>query len=80
MITANHIKIFETEEFGIVLEFHDAEIADQFDDFLVNNSYENIPFKFEEGSVLYYFGKDISIASVEALYNQFQKENNIKTY
>lgn len=71
------IKIYETEDYGTVLECFDAETADQFDDFLVENSYEEISFKFEEGRVLFYFGKDLSTSFVQDLYIKFQKENNI---
>ena len=79
MTDSVEIRIFDTEDAGTVLQCYDAEVADQFDDFLIENLDEEVHFKFNEDSVLFFFGNNNSIPTVQALYNQFQQGRVRKT-
>jgi hypothetical protein len=67
-------RVFDHGETGLVLQCYDTEIADQFDDFLIDNLDQEIPIRFEEGHVSFFFGREFSVTEITALFGKFEKE------
>ena len=74
MSDAEKFTVFDDAEFGIVLQCGDIEIADHFDDFLIDNLDQEIYFKFDAGRVSFFFGKELSVLDVKALFMKFEKD------
>jgi hypothetical protein len=68
-----NFQVIGDAETGIVLQCNDVERADQFDDFLAENLDQEIFFKFCDTYVLFYFGKQISVFDITALYKKFEQ-------
>lgn len=66
-------KIIEDSEIGVVLNCFDAEISDQFDDFLIENLDQDVHFKFQDGCTQFLFGKAFSASDVLDLCYKFEK-------
>lgn len=67
-------QIGEEPKYGVVLRFTDAELADQFEDFLSEKNFVLFNTKFEEAEVLFYFGQASSRDAVERLIERFKVE------
>ena len=78
MKDTGNFKIFDDPEVGIVLKCYDSEIADQFDDFLIDNLDLEVHFKFSDRSVSFFFGKEFSVLDVSAIYTKFEEKFLIK--
>ncbi len=64
-------EISETKEHGVVLRINDAELADEFDDFINEDCYVFSELKFETGCVYFYFGQAGCIEKVRDLVEKF---------
>lgn len=58
-------EITETKEHGVVLRINDAELADQFDDFVNEDSYVILELKFEPDCVYFYFGQASCVSGTD---------------
>ena len=76
MSNVEKFKVISDEKFGVILQCSDVELADQFDDFLIENFDHEVSFKFEEGCVSFFFGKELSVPYITDLYKKFVKEIN----
>ena len=64
-------EISETKEHGGVLRINDAELADQFDDFVNEDCYVFTELKFETDYVYFYFGEASCIDKIRDLVERF---------
>jgi len=67
-------RVEEDVKFGVVARCMDAEVADEFEDFLSERNYVLFNTKFEENDVLFYFGLASSQDRVKLLIQRFQAE------
>jgi len=64
-------EISETKEHGGVLRINDAELADEFDDFVNQDCYVFTELKFEADCVYFYFGQASCIEKIRDLVERF---------
>ncbi len=64
-------EISETKEHGVVLKINDAELADEFDDFVNEDCYVFSELKFESDRVYFYFGQAACTEKVRDLVERF---------
>jgi hypothetical protein len=74
MSAGDKFHIDEEPTYGVVLHCTDAELADQFEDFLSEKNFVLFSTKFQEGEVLFYFGLACSAESVWRLLDRFKAE------
>lgn len=67
-------KIYNTEEYGTVLDIYDANIADELDDFFATDCYVLVNLKFTDNLVTFHFGQAACIENVRKLVKEFRKE------
>jgi hypothetical protein len=65
-------QVDDDPKYGVVLRCTDAEVADQFEDFLSEQNFVLFNTKFQEGEVLFYFGQASSASAVEQLLKRFE--------
>lgn len=65
-------KIDEEPTYGVVLRCTDAELADQFEDFLSEKNFVLFNTKFRETEVVFYFGQASSVDAVRRLVERFE--------
>ncbi|MCU0972484.1 MAG: hypothetical protein MUF80_00765 [Burkholderiales bacterium] len=66
--------VTEDPPYGVVLRCTDAELADQFEDFLSEKNFVLFNTKFQEADVLFYFGQASSLDAVRRLVERFEAE------
>jgi len=64
-------QISETKEHGCVLRINDAELADQFDDFVTEDCYIFTELKFETDCIYFYFGQASCVEKIRDLVESF---------
>ncbi len=64
-------EISETKEHGVILIINDAELADEFDDFVNEDCYVFSELKFESDRVYFYFGQAGCIEKIRDLVEKF---------
>ncbi|MEE9343734.1 MAG: hypothetical protein V3V12_08895 [Gammaproteobacteria bacterium] len=64
-------EISETKEHGAILRINDAELADEFDDFINEDCYVFTELKFETDCVCFYFGQAGCIEKIRDLIERF---------
>lgn len=69
------VVVSSTDEYGIVVEILDPEVADRFEGYLTDNHYVLFDVKFENESVHFFFGQASSLKKVEALCYSFLKNH-----
>jgi hypothetical protein len=74
MTTGAGIEIVESPEFGPILKCRDADVADQFEDFLTEKCFVLFKIKFDPEEVSFLFGQTSSVSRVRELYERFQRE------
>jgi len=67
-------QVDEDPKYGVVLRCTDAEVADQFEDFLSEKNFVLFNTKFQGTEVLFYFGQASSANAVEQLLKRFEAE------
>jgi hypothetical protein len=71
MSNNTEVEISETAEFGVALLCKDAEIADQFEDFLTEKCFVLFNLRSQDGAVSFYFGQASTQEKVRELYARF---------
>jgi hypothetical protein len=69
-------KIYETPEWGVILQITDPEGAGAFDDFLSENCYVLVQIKFENDGVSFLFGQAGAHEKVRELFERFTDKWN----
>lgn len=64
--------IDEEPAYGVVLRCTDAEVADQFEDFLSEKNFVLFSTKFQGAEVVFYFGQASSLDAVRRLVERFE--------
>lgn len=64
-------EISETKEHGGVLRINDAELADEFDDFVNEDCYVFTEVKFKAECVCFYFGQASCVEKIRDLVERF---------
>ncbi len=64
-------EISETKDHGVILRISDAELADEFDDFVNEDCYVFSELKFESDCVYFYFGQASCIEKTKDLVERF---------
>jgi hypothetical protein len=67
-------EITETSDQGMILQCYDSEVADQFDDFLIEILDEEVHLAFSENKVTFYFGTKFSISEIDSLFETFRNK------
>lgn len=65
------LDLTEPPEFGAVLKIRDAELADQFEDFLAERCFVLFKTRFDPAGVSFLFGQASSATRVRDLYDRF---------
>lgn len=65
--------IKESEKYGVVLTVRDAELADNFDDYITEQCYILYEIKFYERHVEFYFGQASCIEKVNYIVESYTK-------
>lgn len=66
--------VAEDPLYGVVLRCTDAELADQFEDFLSEKNFVFFSTKFQEAEALFYFGQAGSLDAVRSLVARFEAD------
>lgn len=74
MSADSRFHVDEEPTYGVVLRCTDAELADQFEDFLSERNFVLFNTKFQEAEVLFYFGQASSLDAVRGLVQRFEAE------
>jgi hypothetical protein len=74
MIKNSSVEILETAEYGPVLKFRDAEVADQFEDFLTERCFVLFQTKLAPEETIFIFGQASALSRVHDLYEKFTYE------
>lgn len=74
MSVDSRFQVDEEPTYGVVLRCTDAELADQFEDFLSEKNFVLFNTKFQEAEVLFYFGQASSLDAVRKLVERFEVE------
>jgi hypothetical protein len=73
-MSLNHqIEIFSSTEHGTIARCQDTELADQFEDFLTENTTFEFVLKFEGNIVTFIFGESVSTEEVAYALKKFQE-------
>ena len=72
MSVGSGFQVGEEPTCGVVLRCADAELADQFEDFLSEKNFVLFNTKFQESEVLFYFGQASSLDAVKRLVERFE--------
>lgn len=67
--------ISETAEEGVSLRLVDAELADEFEDYLSEQCFVLFNLAFDENGVIFHFGQASERSKVLALYERFLRQN-----
>lgn len=68
-------EISETAEKGVALRLIDAELADEFEDYLSEQCFVLFNLAFDENGVIFYFGQASEQSKVLALFDKFLHQN-----
>lgn len=68
--------ITESKEYGTVLTLGDAELADQFEDFLTERCFVLFTTKMEPTAVSFHFGQASAASKVQELFDRFKLEKD----
>ena len=71
----SQVEIGETAEFGVTLQCNDAEIADQFEDFLTEKCFVLFNLKPQGEKISFYFGQASTQEKVGELYARFLSDH-----
>lgn len=71
----SQVNISETAEFGVTLQCKDAEISDQFEDFLTEKCFVLFNLKLQGEKISFYFGQASSQEKVRELYTRFLSDH-----
>lgn len=67
-------RVEEDPQYGVVVWCSDANVADEFEDFLSERNYVLFHVKFEGSEVAFYFGQASSRARLEAIIERFRPD------
>ena len=70
-------KISEDSKYGVSLSIDDAELADNFDDYLNDSCYVLVDIKFHNNYVEFYFGQAACVEKVNCIIEKFILKNKI---
>ena len=70
-----HPEISETAEHGVALRLNDAELADEFEDYLSEQCFVLFNLAHDESGVIFYFGQASERSKVLALFEKFLCQN-----
>lgn len=71
----SQVEIGETAEFGVTLQCKDAEIADQFEDFLTEKCFVLFNLRPQGEEISFYFGQASTQEKVRELYARFLSDH-----
>jgi len=69
----DELKITTSPTGDILVTICDAEIADAFDDFLVDSVSSEVFFKFDDNRVEFCFGTSLTVSQIEELCARFSR-------
>jgi hypothetical protein len=72
----NDVEILETPEYGSFLVCRDAEVANQFEDFLTERCFVLFKVSLDGDKISFFFGQASAPSKVRDLYERFTNENN----
>lgn len=64
-------EISESKEYGVILKINDTELADEFDDYLTENSPISYSLKFSESNVEFFLGRFVDVEHIQNLVTKF---------